>query len=83
MEVSILVFLDSFATPGCEEKIDEELGFNPCFLRLLCNLSHGHGSLLLYSRRFNPCFLRLLCNEDLGRDLIDAIMQFKFQSLFS
>ena len=36
--VSILVFLDFFATcAGRNDTISMQIGFNPCFLRLLCN----------------------------------------------
>ncbi len=66
-DVSILIFLDYFATQRQALYISVlEMGFNPCFLRLLCNCIHGRSSqpgILC----FNPCFPGPFCNSVYGK----------------
>ena len=65
--VSILVFLDFFATQASIQTtgIIGTGCFNPCFLRLLCNRKKA-GRARASRKGFNPCFRRLSCNSNTG-----------------
>ena len=54
-------------------------GFNPCFLRLSCNVIDSRFN-QKEERSFNPCFLRLSCNTEAWNYVKE---NGGFQSLFS
>ena len=68
--VSILVFPGlSCNRSFCGRVKREVCSFNPCFLRLFCNVSRMQRNRSIELCSFNPCFLRLLCNylsKDIG-----------------